>query len=635
MSGNKVSGVAKIEEIFKFHFDDKILQDVIDSIRGDVKIVIPKYQREYNWKEEKIKTFVNDIYKRSKFLGIISLERNKEQNTLDVVDGQQRITTLILFMIALYNMLIDIGETLSADNIKCLLERSNSFNFRNDSVADFIKKDGNKYVIEIDDTKDIYRQSKKFTKAYELICGILKQKYAESGRQSGGYAGLVEAANHICDCDMVLFISTEQRNEGSIEEIYIDINEKAQKLDHEDIFKGYCFSKIKNSSQQEELKTKWIEIKENYFKLSNFKTKNLSSLLHMFLLIETCTDRITENLYLDGKHYLSDLQPTEIMHLLDRIIKFESNLVQYENSINDFRYKFENIIIKNRSVESDLQYLKEISKFILYSTLNIYKLPFYHYINVSILSENKMEYKIFKSFLVSYYIYAYIYTCILKVRNRECLSIDVLKAINEKEKVTETLVDVIQEIVNDEKKYYGINTKKNNLKMLYSIIDTADSQRDGMLIQEVKLKSYLDETYEHLVVNESLKVSWLNNDGTVFTYDQTDLYKEMKSKKEDGMNFILMPKTENNELENKDIVDKIGYLETTSLRRRKHIAIFIEYIKKLHSFGELKQIKIRSENRAVVLEKYKEFLNEYFMPENLSTLTGKLDTTFVSTINNL
>ena len=65
------------------------------------KYVIPKYQREYKWTAEKVQTLISDINNRDKFLGNIIL--NKVSDYYEIVDGQQRITTILLILIALFN----------------------------------------------------------------------------------------------------------------------------------------------------------------------------------------------------------------------------------------------------------------------------------------------------------------------------------------------------------------------------------------------------------------------------------------------------------------------------------------------------------------------------------------------------
>jgi len=63
------------------------------------KYIIPKYQREYKWTTAKVQTLISDIDNRDKFLGNIIL--NKVSDYYEIVDGQQRITTIMLILLAL------------------------------------------------------------------------------------------------------------------------------------------------------------------------------------------------------------------------------------------------------------------------------------------------------------------------------------------------------------------------------------------------------------------------------------------------------------------------------------------------------------------------------------------------------
>ena len=67
---------------------------------------IPKYQRAYAWGEKQLKDFVEDIENqnldKNHFFGTLLLQLKGEKidgfDKIDVVDGQQRITTVIIFM---------------------------------------------------------------------------------------------------------------------------------------------------------------------------------------------------------------------------------------------------------------------------------------------------------------------------------------------------------------------------------------------------------------------------------------------------------------------------------------------------------------------------------------------------------
>ncbi|WP_083914878.1 DUF262 domain-containing protein [Alkalispirochaeta alkalica] len=81
------------------------LMTISDLFDGTKKFIIPKYQRAYAWEDEQIEDFFDDLYyhisAKKYFLGTILLKESKKIDDfehLEVVDGQQRITTIVLFI---------------------------------------------------------------------------------------------------------------------------------------------------------------------------------------------------------------------------------------------------------------------------------------------------------------------------------------------------------------------------------------------------------------------------------------------------------------------------------------------------------------------------------------------------------
>ncbi|MCD6049569.1 MAG: hypothetical protein K0Q55_972 [Verrucomicrobia bacterium] len=76
-----------------------------DILNSTTQFAIPLYQRDYKWGEEEATELIedlrnyDDITKECLFLGNIIFEKSKDQNTL-VVDGQQRLTTILLLLVA-------------------------------------------------------------------------------------------------------------------------------------------------------------------------------------------------------------------------------------------------------------------------------------------------------------------------------------------------------------------------------------------------------------------------------------------------------------------------------------------------------------------------------------------------------
>lgn len=79
---------------------------------SDKRFIIPVYQRNYDWKIENCKQLYDDLVKiikkerKSHFFGsIVSVHSDGEYNEFLVIDGQQRLTTMSLLLLAMYNLM--------------------------------------------------------------------------------------------------------------------------------------------------------------------------------------------------------------------------------------------------------------------------------------------------------------------------------------------------------------------------------------------------------------------------------------------------------------------------------------------------------------------------------------------------
>ncbi|MFQ1692020.1 DUF262 domain-containing protein [Aeromonas veronii] len=93
--------------------------EVSSLISGDTVFSIPYFQRPYKWKPERLKQLNTDILNiidsdDSHFFGAIIIHGRKsnpaDPNIFDIIDGQQRITTLILYIAAIVKLLCEEDE---------------------------------------------------------------------------------------------------------------------------------------------------------------------------------------------------------------------------------------------------------------------------------------------------------------------------------------------------------------------------------------------------------------------------------------------------------------------------------------------------------------------------------------------
>ena len=97
----------------KLNVDQKTIKDLFQDKRAD--FLIPDYQRPYAWSETECRTLWDDIFSfaipdegrtefdsnSEYFLGPIVTFKNDDAK-MEVIDGQQRLTTLMLLLRAFY-----------------------------------------------------------------------------------------------------------------------------------------------------------------------------------------------------------------------------------------------------------------------------------------------------------------------------------------------------------------------------------------------------------------------------------------------------------------------------------------------------------------------------------------------------
>lgn len=118
---------------------------------GDEVYTIPSYQRNYSWKEEQIETLFNDIRVEDKgyYVGNLLINNTKSEN--NVIDGQQRLTTLSLFLLAIYEKLQMFEGKVGAD-FKISFEDANT------DIRRHISKNGKPRLTLLDKDREIWEE---------------------------------------------------------------------------------------------------------------------------------------------------------------------------------------------------------------------------------------------------------------------------------------------------------------------------------------------------------------------------------------------------------------------------------------------------------------------------------------------
>lgn len=158
-----------IQSVNKYHIYEILSAD------GNFYYTIPKYQREYTWSYREWEALYDDISENSEeyFIGsIICIPLGDTINPyLEVVDGQQRLTTINLFLAAIYTRLKASKNALSEDDEDVLPSLRKSLKSKNSpnemklipQIQNFNRSDFNYIMSEVGLRKEVACKEKYFS----------------------------------------------------------------------------------------------------------------------------------------------------------------------------------------------------------------------------------------------------------------------------------------------------------------------------------------------------------------------------------------------------------------------------------------------------------------------------------------
>ena len=149
------SFITTLERVLKLNTENNGVDSNFNQDKR--RLVIPLYQREYRWITEQVETILRDVNFRDKFLGLIILdEKNKYY---EIVDGQQRLTTCLISLIALYNSYA--GSSMEQELILPYIMFDGKLTVENDSVSEYFKKVGDVFQLKSKIMKQILSRLRK------------------------------------------------------------------------------------------------------------------------------------------------------------------------------------------------------------------------------------------------------------------------------------------------------------------------------------------------------------------------------------------------------------------------------------------------------------------------------------------
>lgn len=607
----------KINDFFKMNSQKGEDSNFVASKRN---LLIPLYQREYKWTKDKVQMLINDINKRDKFLGIVILDEATE--CYEIVDGQQRITTCYLILIALYNYYR--GSALEQKSLLSYIKPYETYILNNDSVGDYILPDGDGLKVEIDSNNDIYFQKEAFETSYNIIFNFIMSLSAEEVR---------EFKRQLLDCEILVMINDIHGTTRPVEQIFLDINEKSQLLEVEDIFKGHCFENF-DVAHHNELKDKWAKLKScgMYFK-HNFGFKDVSQYLYLYLL-ECDKKDIPENLSPNERHYLEGKNMDETLSCLNAMISYGENVIAFRKNLDNSAYRFVNLCKNSYEYRNtdDHELLKIMSSIIIdCKTAQYQKLPFMQF--VSFLSssaelQKDFSYLDFRKSIVNLFIYAFLFVYNGGRKSKKDVDQSVyfaLKSLSVKDVVAATKALRTSKV---ETFQLSNKAKEEELRFVYTISDYYVSSKTWLSEMYIGNRNY---TPEHFLIpdNKHRHIVWKSEGEDKHIY----LDKKYTSFKKRPINFLIIDKELNESLHEFDIVSKIqmikDWFKNHNLQLPSHVNIIMKTIEEMSQYQTLKKLKDNPDCEILKISSaYNEFLDVFFDTDAETALLSELSNCF-------
>ena len=346
----------------KLNIDQQTIKELFTNKRAD--FLIPDYQRPYAWDISECETLWDDIFlfafpdeDFSKFdpegdeyfLGPIVTFKNSD-NKLEIIDGQQRLTTLMLLLRAFYsffgNMKDDNSKKTAEDISKCIWK-----------TDEFGTPDTNKLKIDSEVTSDDDKDEFLSILKTGIVEDSQKSTYARNYRfftkqintflvQYPTYFAYLP--NRLMNNCILLPIEAESQETAL--RIFSTLNDRGKPLSDTDIFKAQFYKYYKENNKKDEFIKRWKQLEEISDKIfSSVSGSSMDELFTRYMYYErakmknknTTTEALRKFYEKDG---YSLLKKDETLTNLEALASFWVNVAEQDDSV------FSDKVLKNLSV---------------------------------------------------------------------------------------------------------------------------------------------------------------------------------------------------------------------------------------------------------------------------------------------
>lgn len=258
----------------KINSDDTNIEDLLNGN----SFIIPRFQRPYSWEEENVLDFWIDITQNAEsnyFIGsMVVFETGKK--LLGVVDGQQRLTTIMIFLCAIRDAFNELNEEDLAKGVHKYIETEDrrnklSYVLQTETSFPFLQEEILKMGKPNLDISKIDHEEKALAKAAQIFESKISAKLnsingdstvAKEEKHERKVEWLESVRDTLLDLNVIII---DLENEEDAYLIFETLNTRGKDLALADLLKNLFARMLKSKGDVDEVKIKWNKVLETIY----------------------------------------------------------------------------------------------------------------------------------------------------------------------------------------------------------------------------------------------------------------------------------------------------------------------------------------------------------------------------------
>ncbi|WCL81605.1 DUF4268 domain-containing protein [Saprospira sp. CCB-QB6] len=322
----------------------------------DTQFIIPIYQRNYDWGRKECSDLFKDIIdvveqdRSSHFIGSIvfiyeGLGSSREVRELVIIDGQQRLTSLSILLVALYRFALESGQGRLADRI-----------YKSYLCNEYVEEE--RYKLKL-------KQTDKNALAFEAILWGEEDKlegYTKVLENYRYFRSLVHAENlQLIEQGIKRLIFVEialERGKDDPQRIFESLNSTGLDLSQSDLIRNYILMDLEPKEQGRVYKRVWYPIEENARDWGTEKSM-VSAFIRDYLTLKNKAIPNKSKVYQTFKEKYQDKKGEEYWNDLEQI---KSLSYHYHSFINPRAER-------DKDIRQELEYINQLEVHVVYPFL--------------------------------------------------------------------------------------------------------------------------------------------------------------------------------------------------------------------------------------------------------------------------